>query len=281
MGLHYVIFNQKALVTSFAVLFFLFFPKLPDLSAASLNPLEVKRDEIVRLLQTRKQSVQTLKIALKIGISHPTAPLIQWSNGLLAWRKEPEFLYVKGYKPLVPLYFILKSEGGAFWIYLARQYTVFWGKNEVLEHDIDIDLKLQPQDIITGLSFPSPETDGQTERILLAVNKPDETYQLTIKRPNGNMIRRISFDSNNNPKQTIEYNEFGFPFLEIAKEDWRMTNGIPFPFRIKVKRLLPRPGELVLELKEIRLNVPLEPEIFKNPFPEAAKQIELKEETKQ
>ena len=245
--------------------------------AQTKDSSEARRNEILALLKRKSQSVKTLEATLKIGIPHPTAPLVQWSESLLAWQAEPEFLYVKGYKSLVPLYFLLKSKEGEFWLYLARQYTIFHGKNEVLEREIDIDLKLRPQDIIAGLRFPDLGSDDKVERLLSFEDKPIRGgYQLILKRQNGNVVRRINFDSNNNPIQVIEHNELGFPVLEITNDDWRMVGNVSFPFSIKIKRLLPRPSALILQIKELRPNARLEPKIFSNQFPQDAKNVELK-----
>ena len=200
------------------------------------EPDQNQLSQIHESFAKQNESLKTLKASLRIGIPHPSAPLIQWTDALLAWQKNPEFLYLKGHKPLVPLYFILKSLDRRFWFYLVRPYTVYYGANEVLEREIDLDVKMIPQDILIAIQWPEISEDESNRSVHR--NAADEE-EWVIKAKDGEMLRRIVLDGMENPKFTVEYNEFGFPKLEITKENWQLIRGGGyFPLRIKIKRVL-------------------------------------------
>jgi hypothetical protein len=268
--------TQRALI-SVAVAFFLLLTIASNLFAQTSGLPAVKPAEIITSLQKQNNALRALSATLKIGVRGPNTSLIQWTDGLLAWRKNPEFIYLKGYKPLVPIYFLLKSESGTFSFFLPRPYTVYRGKNEVLEQNVDIDLKIRPQDILAGLDFNNTGNESETEFNV----SPNGFFELTLKRA-GAIYRKVMTDPAGNPSKIVEYNEFGFPKIELTYEDWRVTNGVHFPYVIKIKRLLPRPASgnpelpsIILEFKEVRPNSPLDPRIFSNQFPKDVKQVEL------
>ncbi len=226
-------------------------------------------------LRQRNEALKSLTATVKIGIPHPQAKLIQWTDALIFWQHNPEHLYVKGYKPLIPIYFLLESKEGSFQLFFARPYIVYHGKNKVLEREIDIDLKLVPQDLMQALALPDIGIDREVERILTPGSKPGQAYVLLVKHPNGNSIRQITVDLSGNPQKTLEFNEAGFPSVEITRDKWKEVGGISYPFQIKIKRLLPRPNEIFLEVKEIRPNAALSSKLYAPNFPENAQRIEL------
>ena len=231
--------------------------------------MDARREQIIASLRT-DQGPQTLKATLKIGVPHPSAPLVQWTDGLLAYQKESSFLYLKAYQPLVPVYFLLKSSQGKFELYFPRAYTVFSGANDLLGKDVDTDLKLNAGDILKAIG---PLTIKGGEEIRWEESPDGE--KVVIKDDLGKVTRTLTLDQRNKIVRVTFYNEAGFPSLDIFRSNFKTANGIEFPFELKLKRLIPAPSELILNFKEIRPGEPLNPVIFTNQFPTDAKRVEL------
>ncbi|OGW80461.1 MAG: hypothetical protein A3E74_08530 [Omnitrophica bacterium RIFCSPHIGHO2_12_FULL_44_12] len=244
-----------------------------SISLANAEP-QNQKNEILAELNAAATRVETVKASLQVGIPHPTAALVQWTEALVAYRKNPEFLYLKGYQPLVPLYFLLKSDSDAFSLFVPRVYKVFRGKNKIFDTSIDIDIALIPQDIILALK---PLRINDTDHTEWKLAKDQTAFELTVKDKEGKILRKIIIDSSEHVRYQVEYNDAGFPYLEIWKDDWRDTGSIFFPYEIKMKRSLPKKNELVLKFKEIRPNEKLEEKLFQDTFPKDAEVVELKE----
>lgn len=235
-----------------------------------------QRNSILQNLDAVDAQIKTIKASLQIGIPHPTiATLIQWTDGLVAYRKTPEFVYVKGYQPLVPVYFQLKSSGGNFTFFIPRVYKTYRGENKIFETSIDLDIKFIPQDILFALRPVRIDPQAETEWKL---TQDAKAFELTVRTKDGKPLRKIIVDPENHPRYQLEFNEAGYPYLEIIRDDWRTVSESAFPFDVKIKRLLPKKNELLLKFKEIRPNVALEEKLFQDNFPKDAKSMELKDE---
>jgi len=102
-------------------------------------------------LKQADANLKTMKASLEMGFPQTEPPVTLWSQALLAHERDTDFLYVKGYRPLSPIDFILKSHEGRFWFFLPRAYTVFWGETGHLDLDIDTDMKLRAEDVLAAI----------------------------------------------------------------------------------------------------------------------------------
>ena len=243
----------------------------PAALAQSSIPPEKVREKVVSSLQHQFREIKTLKASAMIGVPHPESPIVHWSNSLIAFRVEPEYLYLKGYKPLIPLYFLLTSRAGRFKLFFPRYYTVYSGANKLFEEDPDVELRLIAQDIIAALRPVRIREEDKLEW-----DWSETAQKLTVKKQAGNARREFLFDQDFNAYEIKKVNEAGFPSVVITKSDWRKVAGVPMPFEIKIKRFVPQPNDLIFRFQEIRLNPQLEPEILDYKFPEDATYVELK-----
>ncbi len=213
----------------------------------------------------------TLKATLEIGVPHPSAPLIQWTSAVIAFRNNPNALYLKAYQPLIPVYFIMNASPEKFRLFVPRIYTVFKGNNRIFEFSPDIDLKLIPQDLLEIFQPAVPDS----LRVENKLSGAEVVFML--KDRNGRVQREIEVDSHRRPKRTVVYAESGFPRLEITQSDWKTIDGIEFAFNWRIRRFLPKPNVLLVKFKKIRMNPAVNPGWFDFSFPEEAKVVELTE----
>ncbi|OGX03630.1 MAG: hypothetical protein A3G87_07360 [Omnitrophica bacterium RIFCSPLOWO2_12_FULL_50_11] len=257
------------------VVFFLFLFFFAKNALASPQPTlldDETQKQILTVLNQNAESLKTLKASLEIGIPHPTEPLVHWCHGLIAFQKEPDFLYLKGYHSLVPLYFLLKSFEHKFWLYLPRQYTVYWGENAVLEQNPDIDLRLIAGDIFKAIAPPKINPAEQIEWQAIETG-----YRLTLTEADTNRKQEIELDQALNIRKITHYNAAIFRALEITKNDWRLVGQIRLPYEIIIKRFVPRPNHLIMRFKEIRPNETLGAAILDHQFPSDVTYVELTE----
>ncbi len=231
---------------------------------------DTHREQLIASLRSPAPNKSTLQATLKIGVPHPSAPLVQWTDGLLAYQKAPEFLYLKGYQPLVPIYFLLKSREGNFELYLPRLYSVYFGANEALEKNPDTDLKLRAGDILKALEWPKINAGEEYHW-----EKSPDGEKIVVKDDGGKALRTFTFDLLGKIVRVTFYNDAGFPALDIFRSNFKFVNGIEHPFELRLKRLVPAPSELILNFKTIRPNEALNPAVFSNQFPPDAKRVEL------
>lgn len=251
-------------------LFLLAIARNSALSAQVPPPDSAAQEQIIATLNHNAESLRTFKASVEIGLPHPTQPLVQWCHGLLAFQKEGNFLYLKGYHALIPVYFLLKSFEQKFWLYLPRQYTVYWGQNDVLERDPDIDLRLIAGDILEAVS---PTRLNAADQIQWQMNGTG--YRLILIKQDGNGGTEIDLDQALNIRKLTHFNSAGFRSLDITKNDWRPVGPIQLPYEIIIKRFVPRPNELILRFKDIRPNEALAETLLNHRFPADATYIEL------
>jgi len=255
------------------VLAFFLVLEIPALFSSDVIPSDNIQKEIIASLESNASALGVFKASVEIGVPNSASPLIQWVNGLVAYRKNPEFLYLKGYKPLVPLYFLLISRNGRFSLFFPRSYKVYTGENSVLEQDPDLAVTLIAQDIIDALALEQIDPSLPIEWL-----SEDKGYRLTFRNSNGQVDRELTLDAAYHVRRSVHYNQAGFSDLEITRNDWRSIKGrISFPFKIKIKRFLPKPNDLIIRFKEIRTDEDLGPEITDYPFPKDATYVELRE----
>jgi outer membrane lipoprotein-sorting protein len=233
---------------------------------------ELTRESAAALLTDQHDSLASLKVSLDIGVPHETEPTVQWASGIAAFQKNPDYLLLKGYKPLVPLYFALKSNAENFWLYFPRNNTVRWGPHDAVEKNPDLDLTLIARDIRKALTTARVRPEEIASFKILVYG-----YRLTLKHPSGAARREIDFDFDARIREITEFSEAEQPTLRISKSDWRQVNGMWFPSVVKIKRILPRPNDLILHLKDIRPNAPLEPKILEYEPPADATWIQITE----
>jgi hypothetical protein len=210
------------------------------------------------------------RASLEVGIPHPQAALIQWTNGLLAFQQEPQYLFLKGYKPLTPMSFVLTGDEAKFSFFLRRHFTLYSGSHEILDESPDLDLKVNARDIMKALR------PIETLSEMAAVWNPNElSYRLVSYFSNGSIQKEVTVSQDNATLETTEYVPGGFKKLQITQSDWQQVGDRVFPHHIKIQRFVPLPSGLILKFKEVRPEISIEARILNFEFPEGVEKVQL------
>lgn len=144
--------------------------------------------------------------------------------------------------------------------------------SQALERLVRVPLGLEEMVAILSGTLP-PEDDvaparleqepvGATYRLFIPGKSPAEWREVVVARRDLTIRSRTCFDAN------------GRETLRVRNERFRVFNGYPMPMRVEVA-LPEREVFLTVEFRRMRVNQPLDPEIFDLPIPPGSQRITL------
>jgi len=230
--------------------------------------------ELIEKINERNQRIHSLIASLRIEFKPaPSAKFLACSARMLLMK--PNKIRLKGYKPLLPTFFLLVSDGESYWFAIPSRKKVYTGRADipsplkVLSSGTGTEemVRLKPKAIIDALLL---------DKIQLGENK----YAFLDILPNFYIINVVKKDSDGlhserriwieRKELTIEhhqlFDERGRLVSEVYFRNYRDFGAILFPKLVFIKRPFERVN-LRLTFGNIKVNEEISPDAFNYQVP--------------
>jgi len=227
---------------------------------------EASLQELLDLINERAQMINTLKASLGIDFRPTSSRNYKSCKGRLLLEK-PEKIRLKGYRSLLPTFFLLVSDGNSYWLSIPSKKKAYFGQVEdkVVSEDLtQEDIFLTPSHIIDSLLLDEIELNDSRKAFLEIL---PEMYIINIIEidAEGDIFseRRIWVEREDlNIHQHQWFDSKGRLISKVSFRQFKKVSGIKLPGLVFIHR--PWEGVYIrLLFNNINLNAAIEPEAFK------------------
>jgi outer membrane lipoprotein-sorting protein len=235
----------------------------PEIKVA--NYKEATLQELITMINERSRKIDTLIASIDIDFRPISERNFRSCKGRLMVEK-PDQIRLKGYRSLLPTFFLLVSDGSTYWLSVPSKKRVYKGQVEerVVSEDLSQeDIYFTPSHIVDSLFLDEIKLDASQKAFLDIL--PDMYIINIVKTADDGVLfsrKRIWIDRKDFTIYKHEQFDLeGKLISEVSFRQFKEISGILFPGLIYIRR--PWEGiDTRLLFNKITFNTSLDPEAF-------------------
>lgn len=243
-----------------------------------INYKEASLLELVAMINERAKMIDTITASINIDFRPLSVKNFRSCKGRLLLEK-PDKIRLKGYRSLLPTFFLLVSNGNSYWLSIPSKKRVYLGqvdedvKSEALSQE---EMYLTPSHIIEALFLDEIELNDSRKAFLDILPKMYIMNIIEISRE-GDIFskKKIWMDRKDfTIYQHQFFNPEGMLLSEVSFRDYRDVSGTKMPSLVYIKRPWER-IDIRLLFNNITLNAVIDQEAFRFSPPKEQKIINV------